>query len=528
MMTFMAVTALCLGLLYAYVYPLGYPKITGLTYERVTAPAGVLALRGGVDVISIFVATLAMFLVLARLGGRRVMAGVLLTNLALLGIAGWCVARDAKQVRNAPVQSEQPIRFSKKDPNVLIVFLDRLMGGFIEGILERRPQLAEQLDGFVWYPRSVAPGQNSVAGIHAMLGGYDYTPTEMNERVQPLRAMTVESFAILPHNFTRKGYAVTLLGPRGLGFTRLGDCSFLAGIEGLNCTQFPLTMVPALAKQVGIPLGDVSKALYGDLLSLHGLMRGIPYVSKAILFEQASWPAILDHSAGTTFKEWADLKSLAILSSSKAERSTLNVVFNLLPHEPYYMGEDCLPQGREFKVPKEEFLRRGHQSLFSLQHQIAAECSLLLVADYFKWMKEEGVYDNTKIVIVSDHGIVGDVSDSSSRAKAGGTTDNTFVKSRSALLVKGRDAKGRIRISEEFVPNAEVPRIVCEEIGGCVNPYLGNKTIEAHGRDQPFLVDLVPWQYTEQRPTRFNIDKQLKLTNKDPYDRNGWIVPKGR
>ena len=32
------------------------------------------------------------------------------------------------------------------------------------------------------------------------------------------------------------------------------------------------------------------------------------------------------------------------------------------------------------------------------------------------------------------------------------------------------------------MPNAEVPRIVCEEIGGCVNPYLGDRPIAAAGR----------------------------------------------
>ena len=52
------------------------------------------------------------------------------------------------------------------------------------------------------------------------------------------------------------------------------------------------------------------------------------------------------------------------------------------------------------------------------------------VADYLDFLKAQGVYDNTRIVIVSDHGIVGPVEDHSTRATAGGTTPGLFVRIR--------------------------------------------------------------------------------------------------
>jgi hypothetical protein len=422
-------------------------------------------------------------------------------------------------------QAAQPIQFSKDKPNVLVLFLDRFMGGFVEGIVERRPQIASQLDGFVWYPKSLSPGENSISGVHAMLGGYDYTPTQMNNRNQSLRDLSVESYAILPYNFTAKGYQANLVGPRGLGFTMAGDCSLLSEISGLKCGHIPLTISKRMADRMGVETAVLSKSRYADLLVLLGLMRGTPYLTRAILHERGPWKPFLDHSAGTTFKEWAELKALPQLSKVDSERSNISVVFNILPHEPYFMGEDCLPKSAELKFSDGEIARRGHASLFALQHQIAAECALQIVADYMTWLQQAGVYDNTKIVIVSDHGIVGDVEDTSSRAKAGGTTDKIFVRSRSVLLVKDRNSHGPLRASEEFMPNAEVPRLVCQEIGGCTNPYLDNKSIEAHGRDQPFVVDIVPWQFTAQEPNRYKIKSQHVLTSRDPYDVKGWQRP---
>jgi hypothetical protein len=117
---------------------------------------------------------------------------------------------------------------------------------------------------------------------------------------------------------------------------------------------------------------------------------------------------------------------------------------------------------------------------------------------------------------------VGPVEDRSSRARAGGTTSNEFVRTRSVLLVKRRNDTGRLRVSEAFTPNAEVPRIVCEDIGGCTNPYLNNRTIDAHGRDDPFFVATVPWQFNLQHPTAFTVEREMALTGKDPYNASGW------
>lgn len=78
------------------------------------------------------------------------------------------------------------------------------------------------------------------------------------------------------------------------------------------------------------------------------------------------------------------------------------------------------------------------------------------------------------------------------------------------------------------MPNAEVPRIVCEEIGGCVNPYLGNKPIAALGRDKPFYVSFVPWQAAMQERMSFKILSEMAVVDRDPYDKNGWIQVEAR
>jgi len=418
---------------------------------------------------------------------------------------------------------DQPLRFSPSSPNTLIIFLDRFMGGYVEGILAAEPALASRLVGFVWYPRTLAAGENSIAGVHPMYGGYDYTPVEMNARKKSLRDLSVEAFSILPYNFSRHGHRVNFVEPSGLGFTMAGDCAFLR-MDRVFCSHIPPAVVKQRAQRMGFPLPELSRSSYADLLVLLASMRTAPYALKAVLNDKGPWRPFLDHSAGTTFKVWAELKAFESLSLTSAPEPNLNIISNILPHEPYYMGEDCLPHQRKFEVPNAEVARRGHPSLFSLQHEITARCTLLLVADYLDFLKRAGVYDNTEIVLVSDHGIVGPVVDKSSRALAGKTSGDVFVRSRSFLLVKKIGATGDLRVSEEFMPNAEVPRIVCERIGGCVNPFLANRPIAAFGRDDPFFVSLVPWQFSLQRPDAFVIHTQLMLKGKDPYKAENWAI----
>jgi hypothetical protein len=525
-----ALAAVPLSLVYAYVYPFGYPMMNGLMFEQIPVGSAQLLGRLAVDVATVAAVACGTVLAALRLGGRRVVLAIALAHLSLAAASGIAVAKErTRQTAAATAERpvERPLQFSKTEPNVLVVLLDRFMGGFVEPILAEDPGLLDDLEGFTWYPRTVAAGDNSIAGVHPLLGGYDYTPREMNRRNRPLRDLSTEAFSILPHNFSKKGYATNLVNPRGLGFTMAGDCTALS-IEGLNCTHIAPDVSRRMAEAHGVSMISLAESSYADLLQLLGAMRAAPYGLRAVLQQKGPWRPFLDHSAGTTFREWAELSSWPELSRTDADRGNLNVVFSILPHEPYFMGEDCLPKPNRLFRPDEELRRRGFASLFEYQHYVTARCTVGLVARYFRWMRDEGVYDNTRIVVVSDHGIVGPVEDRSTRAVAGGTQANPFVRSRSVLLVKRPGERGRLRTSEEFLPNAEVPRIVCEEIGGCTNPYLGDRPIATLGRDVPFYVSFVPWQFNLQEPNAFRIVNELVLLGRDPYDRNGWRQVVGR
>lgn len=524
-MTLVVLGAATLALIYSYLMPFGYPLMSGLMFEQIPVPVGALVWRAMVDAAAIATVALLVPGALRRAGPQRTGVMLALANVSLVGASSASIVTQGSQNaalgNDPPVTVERPVVLSRNGPNVLIVFLDRFMGGYFESLVAQDPTLKTRLSGFTWYPRTVAAGENSIAGVHPIFGGYDYLPRAMNARSKPLKEVSAEAYNVLPGNFSRAGYAVHFINPRGLGFTMEGDCSYLEG-PNIHCTHVPASIARDRAAEMGMPVSALSNSNYGDLLVLLGSMRAAPYSLKAVLNQRGPWRPFMDHSAGTTFRQWAELEALPRLTQVTDSGKHFNVFWSILPHEPYFLGEDCQPRSTQLQLTREDIARRGHVSLYALQHAIAARCSLQLVATYFDWMKQVGAYDQTRIIVVSDHGVVGPVEDTSSRAVAGGTTSNLFVRSRSLLLVKPRGSTNPLEVSEEFLPNAEVPRIACEEIGTCTNPYLNDRPIKSEAHEKPFVVSLVPWQFNRQKANAFVILRELQLIGGDPYDAKGW------
>lgn len=521
-----AAGAFCLCWIYAFAMPFGYPMLSGLAFEQVPRPLLSGVLRALVDFSVVIAVGLGLRCTWQRVGTRAIIGALLIANFSIVLAAGISMGREQIGLAGGgtdPIAGPgKLLKLSRSHPNTVFIFLDRFMGSYVESILADDPSLAQRLDGFTWFPRTVSAGENSIAGLHPLLGGYDYMPDEMNKRGASLRDLSVEAFSILPYNFASKGYRVSMVNPRGLGFTMQGDCDFIK-VENISCSHIPASISHNKAKELGFPINSLAEANYADLLVLLGAMRVAPYAMKDALYARGPWRPFLDHSAGTTFREWAELGALEELTEIDEAQPSFNFISNILPHEPYFMGLDCTPKTESLSVPREELSESGHSSLFSLQHANTARCALNLVADYLDYLKREGVYENTTILIGSDHGIVGDVLDNSRRAVAGGTTENRYVRLRPLMMVKKSGASGSLKVSEQFMPNAEGPAILCEDIGGCINPYLASKSIAALGRDDPFFVSIVPWQFSAQKPDAFVFREQLVLKGKDPLSSKAWI-----
>ena len=97
------------------------------------------------------------------------------------------------------------------------------------------------------------------------------------------------------------------------------------------------------------------------------------------------------------------------------------------------------------------------------QHFDTESCALFLLNDYLKWLKDENIYDNTQILIVSDHP----------------GSDSTPNVPRLLPIVFGQDilflfkdfgARGELKTDSRLVANFDAATIFCENLEkGCPN-----------------------------------------------------------
>ena len=116
------------------------------------------------------------------------------------------------------------------------------------------------------------------------------------------------------------------------------------------------------------------------------------------------------------------------------------------------------------------------------QYQIQA-AALRQLGAWFDHLREQGVYDNTRIIIVSDHGapfyLFGSDDIIDSRLN--------ICNFNCLMMVKDFGASG-FTVSDEFIINAETPLIAVDGlIEDPVNPFTGNAMVSQLYHPQDFL-----------------------------------------
>ena len=158
--------------------------------------------------------------------------------------------------------------------------------------------------------------------------------------------------------------------------------------------------------------------------------------------------------------------------------------------------------------------------------------TMLVLADWFDFLREQGVYDNTRIIIVSDHGyphtqfedLLFDSDDIWERIRMNVNSFNPL------FMVKDFDEHG-FTVSYEFMTNADTPTIALEGIvENPVNPYTGNpiNSEEKYAHDQMVTTS---WHHNvidNHRGTVFETgDGYWYSVHDNIFERDNWTLIQG-
>ena len=411
------------------------------------------------------------------------------------------------------------VPLSTEGQNVMVIMIDRAPGYLVPYIFEEIPELQEQFDGFTYYPNTLSFGSHTKYAAPALFGGYEYTPEALCSNLdQTLIEKHDEALSVLPIIFRDHGYEVTMCDPPFAGYEWTPNLSVFSGdlYEGINSYITKGRFV-----NVNADFSAQRDSLWSRNFFCYSLFKTCPLFLQRSLYNQGNYnqadvgfaasvdnneefttpQTVLNVSESTGVSQvfmnaYTVLTNLELITEiNDSEQGTFMYINNATAHntmmlqEPEYapaqivnnVEYDALHADR-FSAPVGSYYLHMNTTNAMAHYQCNA-ASFIQLGIYFDYLREMGVWDNTRILVVSDHGPTTDM--------FGGTTivrDVNMESFNCLLMIKDFGATG-FSICEDYMTNADVPYLTTQGIiDNPVNPFTGNPLTMDGKYDYPMLI----------------------------------------
>ncbi len=456
--------------------------------------------------------SMVLFVILIVLGMKRYIwkyvpyiLTVALLSVFVLGVTN--VAKINKRYGELTYISNQldyaELKLSRTGQNVVVIMLDRAPGFFLPYCFNERPELAESFDGFTFYENTVSFGAHTNIAAPAVFGGYEYTPSSMNEREDVLLVdKHNESLKLMPVLFSENGYDVTVCDPSYANYKEIPDLSIYDDYPDID-TYITYGRYDPLMEDEYEECNNTWKRNFFCYSFfrvmppfLHELFYDGGHYNLPDFYNDYKFTPICsmngDKSKGYVsatlrgYYAMDNLTEMTTLSDSSNGGFVMFVAYGA--HDPAILKEpEYEPQfyidNVEYDAQHQDRFEgldiNGYWSLGSYQINMA---SYIMLGDWFDYLREQGVYDNTRIIIVADHGC--------DLGVVPGMRNGDFNAEyyNPVLLYKDFDAHG-FTVSDELMTNADTPTLALNGIiEDPVNPFTGNPVSNEQKSDLPLLI----------------------------------------
>jgi YidC/Oxa1 family membrane protein insertase len=363
---------------------------------------------------------------------------------------------------------------SKTEKNIIFIMLDRAINSYFPMCIEEKPEIKKSFKGFIYYPNTVSFYRSTIFGAPPLFGGYEYTTYKMNMRNGvSMKDKHNESILMLPELFKQNGYNVFVTDMPYVDYEEIMDPEFYTkrGMKAQN--TIGLYSDKYLHDILGLdeyPQAINMKALLERNILIFSILESSIYSLRDILYQNGKYWSVTDYSrnAGVPralIDNYAVLNYLPEMTEVIEGEGHINIIVNNLTHiEAYLQYPEYTLQAMTTEMGTNFF---GNDSFKFYHVNIAA---YLLLSKWFNFLRNENVWNNTRIIIVSDHGWSGITNPIFTLFQ-----NNRVLPYNPILLFKDFDKHGELEVDMEFMTNADAPLLAVRDIiENPVNPFTGN------------------------------------------------------
>ncbi len=412
---------------------------------------------------------------------------------------------------------------STEGDNVIVIMLDRAMGYYLPFILDNDEELKNSYDGFTYYSNVLSYGPNTLFGAPALYGGPDYSAENINLRSdETMESKINESLLVMPLLFKNEGYDVTVTDPPYAGYNWIPDISIY---DEYGIDAYYTKGAFSCSNDTYMENEDAILARQERNFFCFGLTKSVPALFVDLFYDDGDYNAV-EYSDGSvdvgspSFKRFVDafavLQNLSSMTYISSDDSDHFIMFtNETTHEATLITGDSYDEG----------IVSGDRTLYlngndQIAHYETDRAALVALGRWFDYLRENGVYDNTRIIIVADHG------------KALTQDERLLIDSDldimayyPLLMVKDFDDTG-FSVCSDFVTNAVVPELATRGIiGEQVNPFTGNSLIYDYEANPPAVIISHYTNPQENPGYRFNSGIWCRLYGNDVFNLQAERIP---
>lgn len=411
---------------------------------------------------------------------------------------------------------------SKTGRNVVLLYLDCAQNRFVTPIFEESPEMYDVFSGFTLYSNTVSFNAHTLIGAAPIFGGYEYTPEGMNKRVSDkLVDKQNEALTLLSRIFTEQAddFSAVVTDPVWANYSWIPDLSIFKDYPAVTACNTDNAYLGAWYKEhEGVFDANITSTVLKRNVLWYSIFKIVPLALRPAVYNDGKYWATNTNLADVNafLAGYSVLDYLPELTDFNAETENVFIsIANNTTHDAMFL------QAPDY-VPVTEVTDRG-TSIFkddALYHSNAA--SLKRVGDWLTYLKDNGVYDNTRIVIVADHGAVS--------REDGFVWDDKFESIKPGryhplLMMKDFNESGKLVTDTSFMTNADVPVMLTYGIvRDAKNPYTDRVLNSAEKMNGALIcTDDIFMPYHNKSGYMFTADKQswLRVRN-NIFDSGNW------
>ena len=412
--------------------------------------------------------------------------------------------------------NEKIFNLSKKGNNIFVIILDRAVSTYWLDAFNRFDNYKDIFDGFVLYPNTVSYNYNTIT-IASLYGGYDYLPYEIStNKKYNLTNVHNKALLMLPFALEKFNYKSYIFEPVYANMSFEGDLTIFndfTNIKAYNKDYIYDYSINKYTNENNIHTDNLDN----DKLIRFSFFRMIPVWFRQTLYSGSRWFINKNNTMNTSIENYAILDSIKDLINIEEKGNNYNILHNNTTHEPHYFLPSLIPTVNSNYIDTNDL--KIYKDTNSVKHFYANAASMKSVAKIIDFLKQNDIYNNTKIIIISDHGY-------RVNSKYFDKPNMKFIALYNALLMyKDFNSKGRLTINTNFMTVADMPYLATRHIKGIKNRFNNKIITNDYKTNGANIIRIRSWKPEKQNSNTYDFNTYYHVKN-NILNTNNWKLYK--